>query len=217
MLALLLPALALAGGCRPSDPTPQSAPAQAILPAEQTPVAQPNQLAAAERPQPAAVALGPPVAAGVAAAVADPVPKTQATAVGALAALDPSANCGVPRASAPVTLDLYKHDIACRIHARNGEQIYQGAPPPVLRSVVVLTVRIDATGRPVQITVRRSNGIRNLERRAIQSVRLASPLPVPSAAMLKRGSTDITETWLFRDDGRFQVRTLAMVQAKSGY
>ncbi len=140
-----------------------------------------------------------------------------AVAGGGALPLDPSARCGVARTKAPVTLDLYKHDLACRIHARNGGQIYQGAPPPVLRSVVVLTFRIDSKGRPVQIAVRRSNGIRGLERRAIQSVRLASPLPVPSAAMFKRGSTEITETWLFRDDGRFQVRTLAMVQAKSGF
>jgi protein TonB len=150
------------------------------------------------------------------AAVTDPAPATPVAAAGALP-VDPSARCGVARARAPATLDLYKHDLACRIHARNVGQIYQGAPPPVLRSVVVLTFRVDSKGRPVQIAVRRSNGIRDLERRAIQSVRLASPLPVPSAAMLKRGSTEITETWLFRDDGRFQVRTLALVQAKSGY
>jgi protein TonB len=65
--------------------------------------------------------------------------------------------------------------------------------------------------------VLRSNGIRSLERRAIQSVRAAAPLPIPAAGLLRRGAADITETWLFRDDGRFQVRTLAQVQAPSGY
>ena len=120
---------------------------------------------------------------------------------------------GVPSA----TLDAYKRDVACHIHSRNGERLYDGAPPPMLRSIVVLTVRIDAAGRPVNIRVLRSNGIRDLERRAVQSVRDAAPLPLPAKPMLRKGLADITETWLFRDDGRFQVRTLASVQATSGY
>lgn len=114
-------------------------------------------------------------------------------------------------------LERYKRDFACRIHARNGGQLYGGAPPPVLRSVVVLSVRIDSRGRPVRIGVVRSNGIRALERKAIQSVRAAAPLPIPAAALRQRGAADITETWLFRDDGRFQIRTLAQAQAPSGY
>ena len=114
-------------------------------------------------------------------------------------------------------LERYKRDFACRIHARNGDQLYVGAPPPVLRSVVVLSVRIDNRGRPVRIGVVRSNGIRALERKAIQSVRAAAPLPIPAAALRQRGAADITETWLFRDDGRFQIRTLAQTQAPSGY
>ncbi|HZH05510.1 MAG TPA: TonB family protein [Lautropia sp.] len=125
--------------------------------------------------------------------------------------------CVPPRAGATTTPDSYKRDVACRIHARNSAQLYEGAPPPVLRSIVVLSLRIDASGRPVRIGVLRSNGIRALERRAIQSVRAAAPLPLPAGRMLKQGSADIVETWLFRDDGRFQVRTLAMVQAASGY
>ena len=114
-------------------------------------------------------------------------------------------------------LARYKREVACRIHARNPTHLYEGAPPPVLRSVVVLSVRVDARGRPVRIGVVRSNGIRALERRAIQSVRAAAPLPIPAGVLLRRGAADITETWLFRDDGRFQIRTLAQVQSPSGY
>lgn len=128
-----------------------------------------------------------------------------------------AAACGATRSGLPATRDGYKHDVACRIHARNGARLYEGAPPPVLRSVVVLSLRINAQGRPVKIGVLRSNGIRDLERRAMQSVRDAAPFPAPGAAVLRQGVADITETWLFRDDGRFQVRTLAMVQAQSGY
>jgi len=134
------------------------------------------------------------------------------------AAVEPEpSGCDASRSRQGDNLERYKRDLACRIHARNGNHLYEGAPPPVLRSVVVLSVRVDGRGRPIKIGVLRSNGIRDLERRAIQSVRTAAPLPIPSAALLRRGSADITETWLFRDDGRFQVRTLAQVQAPSGY
>ena len=136
----------------------------------------------------------------------------------AAAAAEPaSSRCQASTPKQGDNLELYKRHLACRIHARNGTHLYDGAPPPVLRSVVVLSVRVDARGRPVRIGVLRSNGIRSLERRAIQSVRAAAPLPIPGAALLRRGAADITETWLFRDDGRFQVRTLAQVQAPSGH
>jgi protein TonB len=143
---------------------------------------------------------------------------TQAAATQAAAAAEPqAAQCGPGPSKAGDSLARYKHDVACRIHARNESHLYEGAPPPVLRSVVVLSLRVDSRGRPVRIGVVRSNGIRALERRAVQSVRAAAPLPIPHAALLRRGAAEITETWLFRDDGRFQIRTLAQVQAPSGY
>ena len=125
--------------------------------------------------------------------------------------------CGGPPAARSDTSDVYKREVACRIHARNGAHLYDGAPPPVLRSIVVLSVRINSAGRLVSVRVLRSNGVRQLERRAMQSVRTAMPLPVPAKPVLKQGMIEITETWLFRDDGRFRVRTLASVQAASGY
>ena len=150
-------------------------------------------------------------------AVAMTLPMTPARAQRPTAPEGGPVSCQDATAPKGDTAEHFKRDVACRIHARNGKHLYDGAPPPVLRSVVVLSVRIDARGRPVRIGVLRSNGIRELERRAIQSVRSAAPLPVPAARLLRRGTADITETWLFRDDGRFQVRTLASVQAASGY
>jgi protein TonB len=51
------------------------------------------------------------------------------------------------------------------------------------------------------------------EKVAIASVRAAAPLPPPPGALLRRGTLEIAETWLFRDDGKFQVRSLAEAQA----
>jgi protein TonB len=78
---------------------------------------------------------------------------------------------------------------------------------------VVLEFAIDANG-----TIR---GIRTLRTPddelaavAMRSVRAAAPLPAPPPELLRRGQIDVVETWLFRDDGRFQVRSLAAPQAR---
>lgn len=122
--------------------------------------------------------------------------------------------CAAAVAASPA--DRYKREVACHLHSRNAAHLYQGRPPPMLRSVVVLTVRIDERGRPLRVSVLRSNGIRELERRAMQSVRDASPLPAPQRSLIRNGRIELTETWLFRDDGRFRIRTLAQAQADSG-
>jgi protein TonB len=49
---------------------------------------------------------------------------------------------------------------------------------------------------------------------ATRSVRAVGPLPAPPPEFLRRGELQLVETWLFRDDGRFQVRTLAEPQAR---
>ncbi len=123
--------------------------------------------------------------------------------------------CGELPVAGLDTPDAYKREMACLIHARNGAHLYDGAPPPVLRSVVVLSIGVSPAGRLVRLRVLRSNGIRELERRAMQSVRTAMPLPAPGKPMIRQGRAEITETWLFRDDGRFRVRSLASVQAAS--
>jgi protein TonB len=95
----------------------------------------------------------------------------------------------------------------------NAERTFDGAPPPLLRAVVVLQVTIDGTGAVT--------GIRTLRTRddqlavvATRSVRAAAPLPAPPRELLRQGRVQVAETWLFRDDGRFQVRSLAEVQAR---
>ena len=184
----------------PANQPSENQPTENQPPADQQPSIQPSE----QPPQPLALLTPPGGAAGQDVASAAPT-------------LSAPADCARASAASPPTADGFKREVACRIHARNGGHLYEGAPPPVLRSVVVLSVRIDAKGKPVRIGVVRSNGIRELERRAIQSVRQAAPLPLPGALALRQGTMEITETWLFNDAGNFQVRTLAAVQAKSGY
>jgi protein TonB len=123
-----------------------------------------------------------------------------------------------PRAavSAAATLDAYKRDAAQHIHSINAPDIFEGAPPAILKSVVVLAIAVDAGGEVKSVSVQRSNGHRELEQRALQSVRRASPLPRPTRAVMRGAAAGYYETWLFREDGRFQVRSVAMEQAKGG-
>lgn len=129
------------------------------------------------------------------------------------AAKGKEADAEPPRESKARTIDGYKRDAARRVYFRNTPYLFDGAPPPVLKSVVVLSIRIDSRGVPIHVTVMRSNGFRDLEQRAIKSVHDAAPLPIPHVAIVKRGSVEYVETWLFRNDGRFQIRSLAEAQA----
>src|SRR4051812_31015894 len=69
-----------------------------------------------------------------------------------------------------LTLADYKVAVARRIAQSNPQLLYEGAPPPMLKSVVVLAVAVDAEGHPVRLRVMRGNGHRALEQLALQSV-----------------------------------------------
>jgi protein TonB len=114
-----------------------------------------------------------------------------------------------PRATTrATTLDGYKMEVAHRI-ASSSPDLFADPLPEVLKSVVVLDISIDRDGAPQHISVRRSNGYRQLEQRAEASVRRAAPFTAPAPALL-RGASSVRflETFLFRDDGRFQIRSL---------
>jgi periplasmic protein TonB len=146
-------------------------------------------------------------------------PKEEAPVVVAPPAPPTVAPVAPPKKVAPVagvssarTMDAYKKDVAQRIVNKNNSAIADTLPP-ILKSVVVLDITVDETGTPVHVAVRRSNGYKDLEQAAITSVKRAGPFPAPSADVLKGGtSVSYTETWLFRPDGRYQVRSVADVQ-----
>jgi protein TonB len=120
-----------------------------------------------------------------------------------------------PLKSSANTVDGYKRDVAMEIHRANAQHLFEGVPPPFLKSVVVLSITVDAKGQPQKVELFRSNGYTELDELAMRSVRNASPLPYPNGVLTNAGTLQFTESWLFRDDGRFQIRTLAQAQAKS--
>ena len=119
-----------------------------------------------------------------------------------------------PRIATIATLEDYKLAVARRIAQISPQHLFEGAPRPMLKSVVVLSIVVDADGRLTRVRVLRGNGHRALEQLALQSVQAAVPLPRPGA-LVRRGVAEFNETWLFRDDGRFQLRSTAEAQADS--
>ncbi|MEO8837839.1 MAG: hypothetical protein ABI351_03910 [Herbaspirillum sp.] len=109
-------------------------------------------------------------------------------------------------------IDAYKVELAQHISQANVNQISTGQPQALLRSVVVIRSLIDANGRLMRSTILRSNRDRKTEAIALNSLRKSAPFPKPASHLLHRGQVDIVETWLFNDDGHFQLRSIAAAQ-----
>ncbi len=122
----------------------------------------------------------------------------------------PSVSAAVPTRS----MAEWKRIAAEHIQATNRNLIYSGAPPNPLRAVVVVEMTVSADGQ-----VRRAELLRvpahsrELGAVALRTLSAASPLPPLPRALVAQGTIRTTETWLFREDGHFQIRTLASPQA----
>jgi protein TonB len=114
---------------------------------------------------------------------------------------------GTPAEPAPAGLDDYKTQVARHVADRNPERTYTGTLPPMLPAIVVLEITVDRDGQLADVAVQRS---RNPDASAIAlaSVRRSAPLPPPPA-----GRLTFSETFLFADSKRYQLRSLAGAQA----
>jgi periplasmic protein TonB len=154
-----------------------------------------------------------PLAVGVALMLAscahrEPEPPTQ----------PPAAGLGAPAAPAAVlsqakSLAGYKAEVARRVYETNAQQVFTGQPPPLLRSIVVVSVVIDEHGNVLSTKIYRDNGDAETRGIALASLKRAAPLPRPTRAVLRGRQVEYLESWLFRRDGKFQVRSLAELQA----
>lgn len=114
-----------------------------------------------------------------------------------------------PKAQA---IEAYKEALARHITAANTAKVYGGRPQALLRSVVVVHFVLDGDGDLVRSEIVRSNRDKTTEATALASLRGAAPFPRPSTNLLARGRIEVWETWLFNNDGRFQLRTIAQPQ-----
>jgi len=151
------------------------------------------------------------VIAGCSAPPPPPAPTAAPTPPAAAPAVAPKA--GAQRQGEFLTESDWRRALAQHILAVNRERVFEGRPPHPLKAVVVLELTVGSDGRLQRATVLRvPDHARELGADAIRIAQAASPLPPPPRALLGRGAVRLTETWLFRDDNRFQLRTLAQTQ-----
>ncbi|WP_258002396.1 TonB family protein [Burkholderia sp. WAC0059] len=113
-------------------------------------------------------------------------------------------------------LDRYRLAVAERIVERSPSRVFAGNPQAMLRSLVVVAFTVDGRGQIVASSVYRTNGDDEANHTALSTLRRAGPLPPPPPQLLNaRGQIELMEDWLFDDDGKFQLRTLASPQAQS--
>ena len=112
-----------------------------------------------------------------------------------------------PTAPSPPGLDDYKTQVAHHVADHNPERTYTGTLPPMLPAIVVLEITVDRDGQLADVAVQRSRNP-DASEIALASVRRSAPLPPPPT-----GRLTFSETFLFADSERYQLRSLAGPQA----
>ena len=108
----------------------------------------------------------------------------------------------------PAGLDAYKTEVAQHVVSRNPDHVYSGTLPPMLPAVVVLEITVDRDGHLTDVEVQRSRDA-HAAQVALASMRRSEPLPPPERLAQDSGSLKFSETFLFADEDRFQLRSLA--------
>lgn len=156
------------------------------------------------------------VAAGlmVAGCAAPPTPPATPSTSSVPRSVAPAAPPGGAQPAQTLSEVEWRRALAQHILTVNRERVFEGRPPDPLKAVVVLDLTVGADGRIQHASVLRApDHARDLGSVALRTAQAASPVPPPPRALLGRGTTvRFTETWLFRQDNRFQLRTLAQTQ-----
>ena len=119
-----------------------------------------------------------------------------------------------PRTPAAIQLaasiDAYKSLVAQQIMAANGEYIFSGRLPPMLPAIVVLDLSVGPDGELKSVHVHRSRDS-DASAAALAAVRRVPVFFPPAAHLMRRHARtfDFSETFLFNDQYRFQLRTLS--------
>jgi|GEM_PF-272950 len=108
--------------------------------------------------------------------------------------------------------DAYKQDVAQRISHVSSTKVYTGRPQALLRSVIVMKYAIDKDGNLLRSEIIRTNHDAETEATAMATLRSAAPFPKPASHLLRHGRLELSESWLFNNDGRFQLRSVAQPQ-----
>jgi protein TonB len=112
----------------------------------------------------------------------------------------------------PPGLDAYKTQVAQHVASRNPDHVYNGTLPPMLPAIVVLEITVDRQGRLTDVEVQRARDA-HAAQIALASMRRSEPLPAPDRLAQDTGALKFSETFLFADEDRYQLRSLAGPQA----
>ena len=113
-----------------------------------------------------------------------------------------------PALQSPAGLDDYKTQVAQHVLQHNPDRSYSGKLPPMLPAIVVLEITVDENGGLKDVAVQRSRDP-DASRIALDSMRRSTPLPPPHQLAQAGGKLTFSETFLFADSGRYQLRSLA--------
>jgi protein TonB len=113
----------------------------------------------------------------------------------------------VPPASP--TLDAYKAEVAQHVMRANRGQTFSGRLPPMLPAIVVVNITVGEDGELQNVVVQRSRDPSASEV-ALASMRRTGKLPRPPHLLQAHmRALTFSETFLFDDQYRFQLRSLA--------
>jgi len=113
-----------------------------------------------------------------------------------------------PSKPSPAGLDDYKTQVAHHVLQHNPERSFNGKLPPMLPAIVVLEITVDRDGRLAEVAVQRSRDP-DASQIALDSMRRSTPLPPPQQLAQATGRLTFSETFLFADANRYQLRSLA--------
>ena len=111
------------------------------------------------------------------------------------------------------SVDQVKADFARAVYLNSAAQVHNEQPQALLRAVVVLRIKLTDQGQWAAEVFRDNPDQPEMTRAALESV---SKLPVPVGLSTKARqmlqSDGLVEAWLFQNDGRFALKTLAKPQ-----
>jgi hypothetical protein len=111
------------------------------------------------------------------------------------------------------SLDQVRRGFAQMVYQDSGPDINLDRPQSMLRAVVVLRVRMNDRGRWAAEVMRENDVEPELTRKALASVEhLATAMDVSAPVAEQLHREGFVEVWLFQNDGRFALKTLALPQ-----
>jgi hypothetical protein len=131
----------------------------------------------------------------------------------AVAALATALLWAAPGSALAQSADQVKADFARAVYQHSAAKVHNDRPQPLLRAVVVLRVKLNDQNKWQAEVFRDNPDQPEMTRTAMESV-AQLPVPVgltPKAQEMLRNE-GLVEAWLFQNDGRFALKTLAKPQ-----